>query len=136
MQQQNTPALQPTLEEVSAQLKHWRQIKRNHREPIPKKLWQAAAELSRQNSISSVSKALRLSYTDLKKHVYGPSESKQAKKERPSAFIELECVQPFMGAETTVEIEDFRGSKMRICFKGKPDFDLMDLVKAFQQKNL
>lgn len=81
MEQQNTPALQPTLEEVSAQLEHWRQIKRNHREPIPKKLWQAAAELSRQHSISSVSKALRLSYTDLKKHVYGPSMPKPGKKE-------------------------------------------------------
>lgn len=81
MEQQNTPALQPTLEEVSAQLEHWRQIKRNHREPIPKKLWQAVVELSRQHSISSVSKALRLSYTDLKKHVYGPSISIPTKKD-------------------------------------------------------
>ena len=48
MQQQNTTALQPTLEEVSAHFKHWRQIKRNHREPIPKKLWQEAVELTRQ----------------------------------------------------------------------------------------
>ena len=136
MEQQNTPALQPTLEEVSAQLEHWRQIKRNHRVPIPKKLWQAAAELSRLHSISSVSKALRLSYTDLKKHVYGPSISIPTKKERDFAFIELECVQPFMGAETTVEIEDKKGSKMRMCFKGKPDFDLMNLAKAFLEKNL
>lgn len=110
--------------------------KKNHREPIPKKLWQAATDLSRLHSISSVSKALRLSYTDLKKHVYGSSKPRPTNKERPSAFIELECGQPFLGAETMIEIEDEKGSKMRICFKGKPDFDLMDLVKTFQQKSL
>ena len=131
MEKQNTPALQPTIEEVSAQLEHWRQIKRNHREPIHKKLWQAAAELSRLHSISSVSKALRLSYTDLKKHVYGSSKPRPTNKERPSAFIELECIQPFLGAETIIEIEVEKGSKMRICFKGKPDFDITGLVKAF-----
>ena len=60
MDKQNTSAPQLTLEEVSAHFKHWRQIRRNRREPIPKKLWQQAAELSRQYSVSSVSKELRL----------------------------------------------------------------------------
>ena len=38
MEQQNTSTLQPTIEEVRDKLEHWRKIKRNHREPIPKKL--------------------------------------------------------------------------------------------------
>jgi len=33
-----------------------------------------------------------------------------------------------------VEIEDKNGSKMKICFKGKPDLDLMNLAKAFLGK--
>ena len=136
MEQLRTPALQPTLEEVSAQLKHWRQIKRNHREPIPKKLWQAAVELSRQYSISSVSKELRLGYTDLKERVHISSMSKPKNKERDPDFIELKCEQPFLVLEATVEIEDSKGSKMRMCFKGKPDFDLMNLAKAFLEKSL
>ena len=111
--QQNTTALQPTLEEVSAHFKHWRQIKRNHREPIPKKLWQEAIDLTLQYSLSTISKELRLGYTD---------------------FIELKYEQPFLLSEATVEIEDKNGSKMKICFKGKPDLDLMNLAKAFLGK--
>ena len=70
MEQQNTSNLQPTIEEVRDKLEHWRKIKRNHREPIPKKLQQEAVELSRQHSISIVLKALRLNYTDLKDRVW------------------------------------------------------------------
>lgn len=61
MEKQN---IQPTLEEVRDKLEHWRKIKRNHREPIPQKLWQAVAELARKHSINEISKALRLSYAD------------------------------------------------------------------------
>ena len=136
MQQQNMPALQPTLEEVSTQFKHWRQIKRNHHEPIPKKLWQEAIELSRQYWVSSVSKALRLSYTDLKDRVYGPSVPKLKNNKIDPDLLQLKCEQPFLVSEATVEIKDKNGSKMRICFKGKPDFDLMNLAKAFLEKSL
>lgn len=67
---ENTLSIQPTLDEVRNQLENWRKNKRNHREPVPKDLWQAAAELARKHSINTVSKALRLSYADLKKCPY------------------------------------------------------------------
>lgn len=134
--QQNTPALQLTLEEVSAHFKNWRQFKRNYREPIPKKLWQGAVELSQQYSISSISKELRLGYTDLKERVHISSMPKPKNKEIDPDFIELKYEQPFLLSEATVEIEDKNGSKMKICFKGKPDSDLMNLAKAFLEKNL
>jgi hypothetical protein len=131
---ENTPSMQPTLDEVRNQLESWRQTKRNHREPIPKKLWQAAVELSRQHSISIVSKELRLSYTNLKEHI--PSVPKPKNIERDSGFIEINCDKAFSVPEATVEIEDTKGLKIRICFKGKPDFDLMNLARAFLEKNL
>jgi len=136
MEQKNTPTLQPTLEEVRDKLEHWRKIKRNHREPIPQNLWQATADLARKHSINKVSKALHLSYADLKNHVYGPSRPKSIMEEKTSAFIELECKQPFLASEVMIEMEDGKGSKMRICFKGKTDFDLPGLAKAFWQKDL
>ena len=48
---ENTTNMHPTLEEVRDKLEHWRKIKRNHREPIPKDLWQAATELARKHSV-------------------------------------------------------------------------------------
>jgi len=39
MEKQRPSTFQPTLEEVGNKLEHWRKIKRNHREPIPKDLW-------------------------------------------------------------------------------------------------
>ena len=136
MQQQNTTAPQPTLEEVSAYFKHWRQIKRNHREPIPKKLWQEAVELTLQYSLSTISKELRLGYTDFKERVNASSVPEPKDKEINSDFIELKYEQPFLVSEATVEIEDKNGSKMKICFKGKPDLNLMNLAKAFLGKSL
>jgi len=130
MEQQTVHISNPTLEEVRDKLENWRKIKRNHREPIPKDIWQAAAELARKHSINTVSKALRLSYADLKGHLYGPSISKPIK-EKPASFIELKCQQPFMEQETTLEIEDKKGFKMRICLKGS--IDITTLIKAFCQ---
>ena len=134
MQQQNIPALQLTLEEVSAQLGNWRKTKTSIREPIPQKLWQQAVELSKKHSVSIISNALRLSYMDLKERVYGPSISKPAINKKDPAFIEIKYQQPFLTSEAIVEIEDKNGLKMKICFKGKPDLDLMNLAKAFLGK--
>ena len=62
--QENTQGTQPTLEELKIQLKNWRANKKNHREPIPKKLWQAAADIAKDGSINQESKALHLSHAD------------------------------------------------------------------------
>src|SRR5665811_51084 len=132
--QQNTTALQPTLEEVSTHFKHWRQIKKNHREPIPKKLWQEAIDLTRQYQVSTISKELRLGYMDFKERIQISSVPKPANNKINPDFIELKYEQPFLPSEATVEIEDKNGSKMKICFKGKPDLDLMNLAKAFLGK--
>lgn len=135
MEKQNLSTLQPTIEEVCDKLEHWRKIKRNHREPIPKDLWQAAAELARKHSINKVSKALHLSYADLKNRVYPSPKPRPANKEKAS-FIELGYGQPSLVPETIVDMETKKGSRLRICFKGKTDFDLMSLAKTFCQKSL
>ena len=133
---EDTLSMQPTLDEVRNQLESWRKNKRNHREPIQKDLWQDAAELARKHSINTVSKALRLSYADLKDRVYGPSIPKDKTKEKPASFIELKYTQPFSVAETILEMENKKGQRLKICFKGKTDFDLMALATTFLENNL
>lgn len=77
-----------TIEEVRQRLDSWRKVKKNHREPIPKDFWQAAADLARTHSVNSVSKALCLIYTDLKLHTYSSTKPKEKKNKKPS-FVEL-----------------------------------------------
>ena len=62
--------------------------------------------------------------------------SKPAINKKDPDFIEIKYQQPFLVSEATVEIEDKNGLKMKVCFKGKPDFDLMNLAKVFLEKNL
>jgi len=109
MDNQKTSAPQLTLEEVSAQLENWRKTKTSIREPIPPKLWQQAAELCQKHSLSIISNALHLSYTNLKELVYGPSISKLPINKKDPAFIEIKYPQPFLASEATVEIEDKNG---------------------------
>ena len=132
--QQNTAALQLTLEEVSTHFKHWRQIKINPREPIPKKLWQEAIDLTPQYSLSTISKELRLGYMDFKERINASLVPELKDNKINPDFIQLKYEQPFLLSEATVEIEDKNGSKMKICFKGKPDLDLRNLAKVFLGK--
>jgi len=135
MDQQITATIsQPTIEQVREKLDRWRKIKK-HREPIPKDIWKDAAELARKHSINTVSKTLRLSYTDLKDRVMGPSKPK-SKKRRSSDFIEIGYNQPPSMPETTIEMENKKGSRFKICLKGSTDFDPVDLARIFLQKNL
>ena len=127
--EENATITQPTLEEIKDKLESWRRNKTNHRQPIPKDLWQAAADLARGHSINQVSKVLRLSYADLKNRLYGsPVTSKKHVQKRPS-FIELKYSQPLMSEEITVDIENKKGCKMKISFKEK--FDILELIKSF-----
>ena len=134
MDKQITDSSQPTFEQVHERLESWRKIKK-HREPIPKDIWHDATELAKKHSINTVSKTLRLSYTDLKDRVCGPSKPKP-KKQRPSDFIEIGYDKPSSMPETTIELENKKGSRLKVCLKGKIDFDPMDIARTFLQKNL
>ena len=59
----------PALGTVQEQFRVWRSSRVNKREPIPHHLWQAAAELCQAHPISHVCRELRLSFTDLKRHI-------------------------------------------------------------------
>ena len=124
----------PTIEQVGERLERWRRIKK-HREPILKNIWQDATELARKHSINTVSKTLRLSYTDLKDRVSGPLKPKPKNNRRSSDFIEIGYNQPSLIPETTIEMENKKGSRHKVSFKGT-GFDPMELTITFLQKNL
>ena len=124
----------PSLSEVKEQFKIWRRTRKSPR-PIPDKLWQAAVGLTATHSISKISKELVLDYSALKKRV--PIKKKStANKTKTSApsFIELNLEPPATVSECMVEMQNTLGAKMRMHFRGKPDFDLLELAKVFWRK--
>ena len=131
----DTPPTQPTIEEVQKKFESWRKVKRNHREPIPRDLWQAAADLARKYSVAAVSKELGLSYMDLKERAYGRSRPGLKDSKSPS-FVELGPARPHLFPETILEMENPKGSKIRISFKGGADFDFTALAETFLKKLL
>ncbi|CCK80235.1 hypothetical protein [Desulfobacula toluolica] len=118
------------LEEVRQQFSEWRRTKIG-RERIPEFLWQSAIGLFNTGgySLHKISKTLRLNHTDLKKHV---NKNLAVPQEKTPAFIDLEP--PVSDSECVIEMENISGSKMRMCFRGKPDPNLIELGKSFWRK--
>jgi hypothetical protein len=124
------------LDEVKQKFETWRKTRvRGTR--IPKDLWQAAIDVSHSEDypLHIVAKELRLNQTDLKNHIQQTSSI--VKKTSPPTFIEMTCeTQPGFISECIVEMEDSSGSKMKMCFRGKTEFDLLELGKSFWSKRV
>jgi hypothetical protein len=132
MEPKNYPTPCPTISEVKEQFKIWRRTRKSPR-LIPEKLWAAAVSLTANHSISQISKELVVDYTALKKRV--PIKKKDtAAKISPPGFIEVNLEPPAAVSECIVEMQDIGGAKMRMHFRGKTDFDLLELAKAFWRK--
>ena len=121
-----------TLGEVKEQFKLWRKTRKSPK-PIPRELWDAAAKLSETYSINQISKALCLNHTSLKERVHKIKDI-SIQEVHPPSFVELNFEHSPLVSECIVEMEDRAGAKMRMCFKGKMDFDLLELGKAFWRK--
>ena len=124
--------LSQSLSEVKEQFKAWRRTRKSPR-PIPAGLWDAAAGLTAKHSISQISKELALDYTSLKNRV-AVKKKTNAAKISPADFIEVNLEPPAVVAECIVEMQDIQGAKIRMHFRGKTDFDLLELAKAFWSK--
>ena len=132
MASKNYPTPRPSLSEVKEQFKIWRRTRKSPR-PIPAKLWQAAVSLTATYSISQISKELVLDYNALKRRV--PTKNKNtATKISSPGFIELNLEPAAAVSECIVEMQDNLGAKMRMHIRGKTEFDLLELAKAFWSK--
>ena len=132
MASKNYSTPRPSLSEVKEQFKIWRRTRKSPR-PIPDKLWQAAVSLTATHSISQISKELVLDYNALKRRV--PTKNKNtATSINSPGFIELNLEPPATVTECIVEMQNTLGAKMRMHFRGQPDFDLLELAKVFWSK--
>ena len=132
MEPKNYPTPCPTISEVKEQFKIWRRTRKSPR-LIPEKLWAAAVSLTANHCLSQISKELVVDYTALKKRV-AIKKKDSAAKISPPGFIEVNLEPPAAVSECIVEMQDIGGAKMRMHFRGKTDFDLLELAKAFWRK--
>jgi len=132
MEPKNYPTPCPTISQVKEQFKIWRRTRKSPR-PIPEKLWAAAVSLTANHSISKISKELVVDYSALKKRVFIKKKDSTASM-NPTGFIEVNLEPPAAVSECIVEMQDILGAKMRMHFRGKTDFDLLELAKAFWRK--
>ncbi len=132
MEPKHYPTPCPTINQVKEQFKIWRRTRKSPR-PIPEKLWAAAVSLTANHSISKISKELVVDYSALKKRVFIKKKDSTASM-NPTGFIEVNLEPPAAVSECIVEMQDILGAKMRMHFRGKTDFDLLELAKAFWRK--
>ena len=132
MRQKKHSAPSQSLSEVKEQFKTWRKTRKNPR-PIPDNLWVAAVSLTANHSISQISKELVVDYSALKKRMLIKKKDSAASMS-PPGFIELNLEPPAAASECVVEMQDILGAKMRMHFRGKTDFDLLELAKTFWRK--
>ena len=129
MRQKRHAVPNQSLREVKEQFKNWRKTRKSPR-PIPVNLWAAAVSLTSKYSISQISRELVLDYSTLKKRAVIKKKD-AAVSTNPPDFIEVNLEPAAAAAECIVEMQDIAGAKMRMHFRGKTDFDLLQLAKAF-----
>jgi hypothetical protein len=111
----------PSMETVEKRFETWRAGRANRREPIPRHLWQAAAELCRDHCVSHVSRQLRLSYSDLKEQV---TQDHLA----PVQFMEIDM--DALAGQWQIECNRPDGSRLRIAGDGRPPA-VETIIKSF-----
>jgi hypothetical protein len=111
----------PTIKAVQEQFSTWRSNRVSKREPIPHHLWQAAAELCQAHPISHVCKQLRLSFTDLKRHI---------RKEQTPAIQFMEIDMNGLAGRWQIECNRPDGSQLRVTADNHA-LQIETIVRAF-----
>jgi hypothetical protein len=106
------------LDQLAGQFEHWRQTRSHPSERIPQRLWDQAAALARVLPYSRVAQHVRVSPSDLKKHMAAQHTSRSAASRIPTPprFIEVPPAPAWPPATPVMEIELERpdGARLRL----------------------
>ncbi len=128
MKKEISPATRSKLKQLQRQFEKWRQS-REKGSPIPEKLLDKAARLTKDYSIHQVSRSLQINHTVLKKR----AEEIEKTPGITSDFIEIKATDILspLPVGCIVEIEKADGTKMKMHFGNRVDINLIELGKAF-----
>lgn len=93
------------LDQLAGQFAHWRQTRSYPSERIPQHLWDQAAALAQVLPRSRVAQHLRLSPSDLIKHLATRPEATPATPRTAPPFVEVPSVPACLPAPAAIEID-------------------------------
>jgi len=117
------------LDQLAGQFEHWRRTRSHPSERIPQRLWKQAAALARVLPYSRVAQHVRVSPSDLKKHMATPRDSRSAPSPR---FVEVPPTPAWPPATQALEVELERpdGARLRLRCPASTS-PVTALVRAF-----
>lgn len=114
------------------QLDRWRRQHRPHTR-LPEELWRKAVTLARRHGLNRTADALGLKYYSLKKRLEAPVVGVSKAQEAPCEFVEfLPSPTAASGLACTIELDDGRGTTVRMHVKGIGMADLASFASAFR----
>jgi hypothetical protein len=116
----------PVREELAA----WRGNPGRERK-IPSTVWDQATVLAKKYSVQAVSKVLKLSHGDLKRHVTGGKGRPRPEPGPRPAFIEVKPESPPEGLACVIELTKGSGTRMRISLQSAGWVDWCRIKEAF-----
>lgn len=124
--------IDPQLKQVAGEFAHWRQHRSHPGERIPQHLWEQAATLAQELPRSRVAQHLRLSPSDLNKHIATLNGSRPDGPPMPSRFVEVPPPPALSPVTATMELELERADGARLRLRC-PELALpvAALVRAF-----
>ena len=129
MRDRNPSTIPTEIEATRLKFEKWRQ-RRTGRERIPETLWSEAVEMARRYGTWPAAKALRLDYNQLKQRAVAGKERRALN----SSATFVEVIPAAAGVSSCiVEMENGRGSRMRIEWKGAAA-DLTALSRTFWEE--
>jgi hypothetical protein len=106
------------LDQLAGQFEHWRRTRSHPSERIPQRLWKQAAALARLLPYSRVAQHVRVSPSDLKKHMATSRDSKPAASSTPPPFVEVPTAPAWSSATQVIEMELERPDGARLRLRG------------------
>ncbi len=124
--------LPPRVDSIRRRFEHWRQTRRGLSR-IPERLWAAAVEMAGTCGISHTAKALRVNYNALRKRIEHQAAAGLRRPEGNSVatFLELAPPPQVGSCQSTMELEDDSGAKMRVHLQSAEAPDLAALSRSF-----
>ena len=117
------------LERARQRFERWRRTRGKGRPRIPESLWVVASKAARRFGIHPTSRALRLDYVVLKRHVEAEAAQRSRHEETPPSFVELIPTGDGNGTECVLELEEPTGARIRITLKGIAAPDVTALTR-------
>ena len=130
MKARRTRDLPAPLGKAHQRFERWR-TKRPRGSLIPEALWASAAKLAAEYGVHRTARALRLNGQALKKRIQSIDPGEGPKTEPVSSFWELAPGSVASARECIVEMEDGRGARMRIEWKGGEVVDVAAVSRLF-----